>query len=330
MTPLESLRLRAALKSAVREFFAGKGGLEIDTPVVVPAPGTEVHLRYFPTAWKDIRGKDHPLFLRSSPELHMKQAMTLGAKQVFQMAPCFRSGGELAAWHHPEFTMLEWYERDIGYGQFIDQTEDLLRFSLDQMKDAVTEAGGKPLTLPARIERLTVAEAFHQFAGIELVDQDPGLAAEAKAKGCPSVRGNEDFETAFFKVLLDRVEPAIQRLGSVVLMNYPPSQAALAVVKGGVAHRFEFYVQGVELSNGFEELLDPALNRQRIDEANARRRAMGFEVPAEDAAFHAALARGLPACCGNALGFDRWLALILGEPTLDRVVPFRKAGIYVE
>ncbi len=315
---LAAFEHRAELKKAVREFFHARGGLEIDTPVVVPAPGTEAYLRYFPTAWKDARGKDRPLFLRSSPELHMKQAMAAGAKQVYQIAPCFRSGGELADWHHPEFTMLEWYERDIGYGQFIDQTEALLRHSLDRMKSVAR------LNLPDRIPRLTVADAFHQFAGIRLADGDPDLARQAKAQGCPSVRGNEDFETAFFKVLMDRVEPGLLALGSVVLMDYPPSQAALAVVKDGVARRFEFYVNGVELSNGFEELLDPAANRRRIDDANAKRRALGFELPGDDPAFHAALAKGLPPCCGNALGFDRWLALILGEKDLNAVVPFRQ------
>lgn len=322
MNPLERFRRRAELKAALREFFGARGGLEIDTPIVVPAPGTEAYLRYFPTAWKDARGKDRALFLRSSPELHMKQAMAEGARQVFQLAPCFRSGGELAAWHHPEFTMLEWYERDIGYGQFIGQTEALLRHSLDRMK-AVAR-----LRLPTPVPRLTVAEAFHQFAGIRLVDGDPDLAKQAKSLGCPSVRGNEDFETAFFKVLLDKVEPGIKALGSAVLMDYPPSQAALAIVENGVARRFEFYVNGVELSNGFQELLDPATNRRRIEDANAKRRALGFEVPGADPAFHAALAKGLPPCCGNALGFDRWLALILGEASLDAVVPFREAKIY--
>ena len=322
MSALDTFVLRAELKAAVRDFFGTRGGLEIDTPVVVPAPGTEIYLRYFPTAWKDVRGKDHALFLRSSPELHMKQAMAEGAKQVFQLAPCFRSGGELASWHHPEFTMLEWYERDIGYGQFINQTEDLLRHTLERMKKVAE------IRLPARLPRLTVAEAFHQFAGIRLVDGDPELARVAKAAGCPSVRGSEDFETAFFKVLLDKVEPGIQTLGSVVLTDYPPSQAALAVVKDGVAKRFEFYVNGVELSNGFEELLDAKANRQRIDEANGKRRALGFEIPGDDPAFHRAMAKGLPPCCGNALGFDRWLALILGETNLDRVIPFRNAGVY--
>ncbi len=328
MTPVETLRLRAELKTALRDFFGQRDSLEIDTPIAVVQPGTEVHLRYFPTVWLDHRGAEHPLYLRSSPELHMKQALALGLPRVFQIAPCFRSGGELADWHHPEFTMLEWYEAGISYEAFIGQTEDLLRATLDRLTPLVAKLGGTPLNLPVEVPRITVAEAFERFASLKLVDQDPDLGKMAKAAGSQSAQPGDDFETAFFKVCLDKVEPALKALGCAVLTDYPRSQAALATVRGSVAKRFEFYVQGVELSNGFEELLAPELNRQRIAEANARRRALGYETPEIDHDFDAALVKGLPPSCGNALGFDRWLALIMGENSIDHAVPFRQAQIY--
>src|SRR5262245_31277285 len=103
-------RHRARLKAAVREFFGWRGYIEVDTPVAVACPGTEVYLRYFRTEWVDLRGGRHPLYLRSSPELHMKQALSKGLPRVYQIAPCFRNGGELTPWHHPEFSMLEYYE----------------------------------------------------------------------------------------------------------------------------------------------------------------------------------------------------------------------------
>ncbi len=320
------MTLRSRLKEALRRFFGALDYLEIDTPVLVPCPGTEVHLGYFKTAWQDYQSASHPLWLRSSPELHMKQAMTLGLPRVFQMAPCFRNGGELAAWHHPEFTMLEWYQSGISYHGFIDQTEALLHDTLAQLAPTIRAFGGEPVRLPQRMLRITVAEAFARWAGVALIDEDPELGAKADRAGVVSVRADDDFETAFYKILIEKIEPALASEGAAVLMDSPPSQAALATVAGGVAHRFEVYIGRVELSNGFEELLDLATNQARIRSAMQRRRAMGSDVPDEDQGFYDALAKGLPPCCGNALGFDRWLAVLCGEPGIGTLIPFRETG----
>jgi lysyl-tRNA synthetase class 2 len=328
MAPLLALELRASLKEAVRSFFGTHGFLEIDTPIAVPCPGTEVHLRYFPTAWRDIHGAEHSLYLRSSPELHMKQALALGAQRVYQIGACFRSGGEVAEWHHPEFAMLEWYETGLSFTGLIDQTEALLRATHARVAPLVTARGGSPVALPKAFTRLSVAEAFQRFAGLELIDGDAELGAKAARKGLQSPQPGDDFETAFFKVLLDRVEPGLAALAGAVLYDYPASQSALALVDGKIAKRVEFYVRGIELSNGFAELLDPAENRRRYQDASAKRRALGYEVPPEDPAFAAALAKGLPACSGNALGFDRWLGLLMGSPNLDTVLPFRRMRPY--
>jgi lysyl-tRNA synthetase class 2 len=323
------MRLRAALNRHIRAFFDARGHTEIDTPIAVVCPGTEVHLRYFPTAWEDHQGDEHRLYLRSSPELHMKQAVALGASRVFQIAPCFRNGGELSPWHHPEFTMLEWYETGTAFDDFVASTEALLAATYDAMQPELRAAGRGPrFKLPARLPRYSVAAAFREFAGLDLIDEDPGLARRARERGVQSVRPDDDFETAFFKILIEKIEPGLVRAGGAVLLDYPPSQAALAAVRGGVAKRFEIYLERVELCNGFEELLDPAANRARIAEAAAKRRKIGLPTPAEDADFYEALARGLPACCGNALGFDRWLALLMGDDSLDRAIPFRRARVY--
>lgn len=311
---------RARLKGAVRSFFTARDYLEIDTPVAVLCPGTEVHLGYFETTWRDHAGRPHPLWLRSSPELHMKQAVAAGAPRVFQMAPCFRNGGELADWHHPEFTMLEYYEAGIAFDAFVTLTLDLM--------SATREALGARLPWPANVQRLTVADALAEFAKVTLVDGDPDFAKKARAAGAHSPKPDDDFETAFFKVMMDVVEPALARMGAVVLQDYPASQAALATVEGSVAKRFEVYVQGIELCNGFKELLEPEANEVRIEAAREKRRALGHPVPPLDPDFTAALARGLPPCCGNALGLDRWLALLLGEKNLDSAIPFRKQAGY--
>jgi len=329
---------RDALQRVIRSFFQHRRYLEVDTPIAVVCPGTEVHLHYFKTSWIDHAGRSRELFLRSSPELHLKQALAAGVDRAFHLARCFRNQGELSPWHHPEFTMLEWYQKKISYKNIIDQTEQLITESFAAVKSVARRRRWTihPAKLPARFQRLPVFEAFREFAHIELIDGDPDLAAKARAAGNTSVQPHDCFETAYFKVLLDSVEPGIARMGGAVLMDYPESQAALAVVKDGLAHRFEFYLPSplspmsavVELCNGFEELLGEQENRDRIREATNLRLAAGNDPVPEDPDFYRALRQGLTPCCGNALGFDRLLALALGEADLDRVIPFRGAAAY--
>ncbi len=310
---------RQILQEAILSFFRQRNYLHLDTPIAVTSPGTEVHLQYFASEWLDFRGHRHPLYLRSSPELHLKQALSMGLARVFHLGKCFRNGGELSPWHHPEFTMLEWYETGISLPAFMQQTEELLRFGA-----AALEAQGfATLPLPTHIPRISVSEAFSRWAGIELIDHDPDLARKGRAKGFGSVREDDDFETAYFKILLDGIEPELERLDAAILYDYPASQCALARIVDGKAQRFELYLHGVELCNAFDELLDPVSNQERIAQSNQQRLQLGHGAVTEDIDFIAALERGFPACCGNAMGFDRLLGLLLQEPNLDRVVPFR-------
>jgi lysyl-tRNA synthetase class 2 len=314
-----ALLTRHHLLAAIRQFFEERGYLSVDTPIAVATPGTEVHLEYFPTEWRDYSGQKYELFLRSSPELHMKRLICNGIDKVYQLAKCFRNSGELTSWHHPEFTMLEWYEAGISYFDFMRETEDLLRYTLDYLK----EKSALSFQLPERIERISVYEAFSEFAKITLIDNDPDLAQKALHLGYQSVQPSDDFETAFFKIQLDIVEPALKKRSAVFLFDYPPSQAALARVHEGRAKRFELYLHGVELCNAFWELLDPQENLRRFRDAQQRRDELGKTRILEDHSFFSDLSRGMPDCCGNALGVDRWLALVLGDSKIDRAIPFR-------
>ena len=325
---LQIWRLRASLKDAVRRFFRDMNYLEVETPVLVACPGTEAHLEYFASDWLDYQGQKRRLWLRSSPELHMKQILAQGADRIFQFAASFRNCGELSPWHHPEFLLLEWYHAGIGFSDFIDQTEAMIRYCYEQLKERFPDLVLG--CLPERFCRMSVEEAFYEFAGIRLQDQDPELASMGKAAGINSLRGDEDFETAFFKVLLEKIEPALARQHGVVLSQYPPSQAALAVIENARASRFEFYWRGVELCNGFKELLGEKENRKRIHKALAIRAREGRKIPGEDEDFYRALSSGIPECCGNALGLDRLLALILGRDGISSVLPFRAGWPWVE
>ena len=297
----------------IRTHFQSHGFIEVETPVLVPCPGAEAYLQYFQSSWQDARQREHCLYLRSSPELHLKQMLGLGMERIFELGKCFRNGGEFSTWHNPEFTMLEWYQANINFVQMIAFTTDLITEMFAHCSKNKINAWHK----------LTVQEAFAEFVGIELLDEDHELAAKALAKGY-AVGANDDFTTCFFKLMLTIVEPRFKTLGNVVLYDYPPSQAALAVITDGVAKRFEVYLAGIEICNSFLECLDHEENCRRW-QTMAKKRAAASLPPlplAQD--FLAALRQPLPSYCGNALGVDRLLALLLGAKDLHDVILFRQ------
>ncbi|MFW7377433.1 MAG: EF-P lysine aminoacylase EpmA [Oligoflexus sp.] len=321
-TPLKQLVQQRQLASqVVRRFFEERQFLEVEAPILVTAPGTEVYLDYFQTEWFDYQNQAHPLYLRSSPELHLKQALAQGLDRIYHLGKAFRNGGELSAWHHPEFTMLEWYQADISFEDFMAQSFALVEAMHESFRRNFPDQ--VRAHLPQAVS-LSVYEAFSRFAKIDLCDQDAGLAAKARSLGYHSVRADDDFETSFFKILLDVIEPRLKEMDAVFLYDYPPSQAALATVRQQRAKRFELYLSGIEICNAFEELLDPAENLARIQSSNQKRAACGRPSIPLDLDFIGALEHGLPSCCGNALGFDRLLAYLLQQESIDQVIAFRR------
>lgn len=255
----------------------------------------------------------------------MKQLLSKDLPKIYQIAPCFRNHGEFADWHHPEFSLLEWYEAGLTFEQFMNQTEDFLNYTVTFMKPHLEHCGIDSSFCDQKFSllRLSVYEAFDKFAGLTLIDEDPELAEKAIKKGVISVRSDDDFETAFFKILLEKVEPQLELLGATILFDYPPSQAALATVRNGASKRCEVYVGRIELSNGFEELLDPEENSRRFMDTTLKRNALGFETPSLDPHFIQALCDQFPPSCGQALGLDRWLALMCKLKAIDQIIPFR-------
>ncbi len=323
-TSLEKLKARQTLSNHIHSFFQTRDYLSVDTPIVVEAPGTEIHLDYFATEWQDHRHERYPLYLRSSPELHLKQALAQGIDRVYHLGKCFRNHGEISAWHHPEFTMLEYYQSGIRLDEFMSLTEELIASSREALRSY------SPIELPKRpFPRISMYEAFATWAGIDLIDQDPELASKARSKGFQSVREDDDFETAYFKVLIDAIEPRLELEEAIFVFDYPPSQAALANVNDGKAQRFELYLSGVELCNAFDELVNPEENRRRLTESNAARKALGKSLLPEDEDFLKAMERGMKPACGNALGFDRLLAILLGLNGIGELIPFRDNRPYI-
>jgi elongation factor P--(R)-beta-lysine ligase len=321
MNLIQIIQNRHYLKTLIRKFFERSEYLEVDTPVLTICPGTEVHLQYFKTNWIDHYGCSHKKFLRSSPELHMKQLIAAGAQKIFQLGPCFRNHGEIGPWHHPEFSMLEWYSVGQSYQGLIDETEQLLRYTAESMSTFTGISSDK--ILPKKFEQIGVVDAFREFAKIDLIDLDPDLAKKAVTAGVVSVNPEDDFETAFFKTLIEKLEPAFGRLKGVILCDYLPSQAALSKIEDGRACRFEFYLGRVELCNGFFELTGEIENRERIESAFLLREQLGYEAVPMDETFFKSMTMFNAPCAGNALGFDRWLNLLISADNLDSSVLFR-------
>jgi len=316
---LPFLRRRALLTAATRAFFTARGYTEVETPYAVPTPGEEVHLRAFRTERDYPDGRRQSLWLHTSPEFAMKKLLAGGAGPIFQLARTWRNG-EGSDVHAAEFTMLEWYRPAADLTSLIAEVLAYLRAVLPP---TVTCRG--VTTDLAASERLTVPDAFARYAGTDLlatVGDAPALAAAAGAR----LRPGETWEDLFFRLLLERIEPWVGRACPTFLTHWPAAQAALArrdPTDPRVAERVELFVCGIELANGFVELTDPVEQRARFVEDRARRHAMGGEDWPMDEDFLAALAHGMPASAGIALGFDRLAMIAAGAARIDQVLWLR-------
>jgi lysyl-tRNA synthetase class 2 len=299
---MKRLRERASVLAAVRRFFDGRGFLEVSTPIAVPSPGLDLHLDAFELAGGD-RGA--PRWLITSPEYQMKRLLADGWERIYQVVPCFRRG-EVGSRHNPEFTMLEWYRANAGVDDVVRDTEQLVA----AVTGGVVALPGRRVDVRPPVERLTVCAAFERFAGWSAEDTLHAAAHD---------------EDRYFRALVDQVEPAIEAMDrAVFLVDYPASQASLARKKPGdarLAERFELYVAGVELCNGFGELVDPAEQRARLERDQAARRERGLPVYPLDERFLESLGR-VPPSAGNALGLDRLVALCCGTTEIADVLAF--------
>ena len=306
----ETLRQRADVLSKIRRFFAERGVLEVETPALSAATATDLHLHSLTCRLNAPGLEDRAFYLQTSPEFAMKRLLAAGSGPIFQLARAFRDG-EVGRWHNPEFTMLEWYRPGFDHHDLMDEMDALLA---DLMG-----------TAPA--ERLTYAEAFVRHLGI-----DPHRASVEALRTAAFQQGIEvvgddagDRDPWLHLLLASAIEPHLGRGRPTFLLDFPISQAALARVRPGdppVAERFEVYLEGVELANGFHELTDAAEQRRRFEEdLEKRRRARLPEVPL-DQRFLAALEAGLPDCAGVALGVDRLLMRMVGVEDLREVLAF--------
>jgi lysyl-tRNA synthetase class 2 len=320
------LQARGAITGALRGFFAEQGFIEVETSVLQISPGNETHLHAPRTEIMRPDGSRVSRYLRTSPEFACKKLLAAGETRLFEFARVFRDR-ERGDLHLPEFTMLEWYRADAPYDAIMADCVVLIARAAQATGIGTFAFRGRTADPFAEPELVTVAGAFEQLAGIDLLatisggEGDRASLARAAA-GKVRVAEDDSWSDIFSKVLVEHVEPHLGQGRLTILFEYPSPEAALARVKAGdprVAERFEVYACGVELANGFGELTDAEEQRKRFTQSMAeKQRRYGEAYPLDEDFLDAVAA--MPEASGVALGFDRLVMLASGASRIDQVV----------
>ena len=336
---LDHLHKRARVLAAVRGFFARRDFLEVETPLLVPAPGLEVQLSPVPAGGSPALRSDHQPrgpqhaepggWLITSPEFQMKRLLAAGLDRIFTICKCFRAG-ESGHHHAVEFTMLEWYRGFSDLESIVFDIQELIAEAAIKIVGTTrlpaTSARPSVDVAPPWI-RLTVAEAMDQFGHLTVRgDEAADILAERALSAGIDLRGATEWDEIFYAAFVERVEPALAQMDRpVTLVDWPVRLAALARRKPGndrVVERFEAYIAGIELANAFGELTSAREQRARFDDELRVRTARGLPVFPLDERFLAALEEGLPPCAGIALGIDRLVMLLCGADHIREVLAF--------
>ena len=311
---IDRLELRAALLRTTRAFFERRGVLEVETPVVVQHGVTDTFIRSLPAAEQS--------WLRTSPEHHLKRLLAAQRRDVYEIARVFR-GGESGRLHQPEFTLVEWYRLGFGLDELAGETADLILALLPEH--------------PAASHAVTTLEYRDSF--LETTGLDPFTATLGELQQCASARVGiddglrsqlGDDRSSWLDLLASHaVYPALPRDAVQIVCGYPAEQAMLAQLDANEprrALRFEVFLNGIELANGFVELQNADEQRQRFESDNQRRALLGLPAVTPDEQLLAALDHGLPACAGVAVGLDRVVMLAAGAESVAAVQSFTTAG----
>jgi lysyl-tRNA synthetase class 2 len=316
------LKARAALLTRTRAFFAARGVLEVDTPLLVNAPASDVHMHSATVRLAAQRREAGAgFFLHTSPEYAMKRLLAAGSGDIYQVCHVVR-GLEYGRLHNPEFTLIEWYRTGATLDALMDEVAALVR-------ELLGNAGPKRAD-----ERLSYREAFLRELALDPFTATIAQLTQAAATlGFHAPAGEDATRRAQRDELLEllmgaRVGPQLGHGGLTFVHGYPATQAALARLDPGdprTARRFELYADGIELANGFHELAQAGEQRSRFEQDNAERLRLGLPVHALDERLLAALGAGLPDCAGVALGFERVAMLATGAAHIDEVLAFPTA-----
>jgi len=318
-TSIETLKQRAKLLAAVRRFFDERGFFEVETPILSNDIVVDRYLQPIPVKFSDVitAGDDQrQLWLQTSPEFAMKRLLASGAQAIYQITKAFRAG-EAGDRHNPEFTMLEWYRVGDDYQAGMNLLAELV-LDIFEAHKVILEG----------VDQTTYRQAFIQHAKIDPMETDVAGFKHFAASNGIELSGNVDAEDLDFwrnLVLTHVVEKNLGYTNPLIVCDWPASQSALAKVRNEVhpvAERFELYVNGVELANGYHELLDADELRNRNERVNAQRTEDGVAALPVESRLLKAMDEGLPACSGVAMGIDRLAMVLLGKSSIRDVVAF--------
>lgn len=329
----KALQTRQKVESGIRAYFTSHDFLETRTPLLVPCPGMEPHIRPFQLA--NSQAYQQSMYLPTSPEFAMKRLLVGGLEKIFQLCPAFRDE-PLSITHNPEFTLLEWYRAYATYEDIMVDVENLVAQLATQINGGPwLTYQGREISLAPPWPRLKVRDLFMKFAGVDLTQNQSAesLSAHCKRLGLMVSQKTEsrpgdcqrNWDDLYFNIWLNVIEPKLPQDHAVFVTRYPASQAALSVIDQDPdgshwARRFEVYAGGLELGNAFEELTDPVEQRRRfVKDMELRTQVYGPGFPKNplDEDFLSALSEGMPPSSGIAMGVDRLIMLLADEPEID-------------
>lgn len=311
---VEMLKHRELLRKCIRDFFDSQGYMEVDTPLLSHDIVIDAHLDPF-----EVSMGDRSMYLQTSPEAAMKRLLAAGCGSIYQVTRSFRAG-ERGLLHNPEFTMLEWYGAGSSWLDQLKLTEELIRSAAVRLPGPFTESLPK-----TSFQVTTYQQAFMRELGIDVLAASGDSLREAAAARLSVSPVPKDRDDILNLLLASEIEPHLGMESPEFLVDYPVSQAALAQVSADdprVARRFELYVRGIELCNGYQELTDAEELRRRDSIQSIQRRNIKSACLPGAQRLLAAMESGLPACSGVALGVDRLLMLLTGASSIDECLPF--------
>ena len=319
-TRLKFVKKRNRSLERVNYFFKNRGFLSIETPTLVPSGGMEVYLNPFETNYIDHRGKSWQLQLPTSPEFALKKIMTEGTDKIFQLSRAYRNGGEVSKNHEPEFIMLEWYRAHATLRDIIEDTQNLV--------GTLAEYLGTHLDIPKQWPVYRVDKLFKDILSLDLEQlQNRDQFYEKVKKLSHSIVESDDWDSLFYKLFMEKIEPFLQQQKVCFVTHYPIQMGALAAqekvnisdnetISKPFVERMEAFINGIEICNGYLELTDAKELNERFQKTKNLRSELK-----SDAHFENVMQFGLPVCSGNALGIDRVIAILLGLNEISSLYP---------
>jgi lysyl-tRNA synthetase class 2 len=317
----ENLKTKAHILAAIREFFEKEGFLEMDTPTMVTSPDPSP----FNEVFESQTGSQKRVFFAPSPEFFLKKLLVAGLKNIYQITKAYRDQQEKDPLHLREFTILEWYRNNAAYTDLMADCENLIIFIQKKLAKEKLFYQGKEIKLTPPWPRISCREAFKKYAKVNLDEFLDKKALKICRKKGYQVGEQNSWEELYHQVFLNEIEPHLLKLPAVILYDYPSPLAALSQIKKSdprFAERFEFYLGGLEMGNGYSELTDPQEQEKRLQADVQTRKTKKMKVFDYDHDFVKALKEGMPKTAGIAVGIDRLVMLFTNASDIREVTPF--------